>query len=54
MRKRYRGSLAAALLLVGTTASLAGDSDPQRDTITLLNDIVVWQLSPWESVLLEL
>ena len=32
MRKRYRGSLAAALLLVGTTASLAGDSDPQEFT----------------------
>jgi mono/diheme cytochrome c family protein len=32
MRKRYRGSLAAALLLVGTTASFAGDSDPQEFT----------------------
>ena len=32
MRKRYRGSLAAALLLLGTTASFAGDSDPQEFT----------------------
>jgi mono/diheme cytochrome c family protein len=33
MRKRYRGSFAAAaLLLVGTTASFAGDSDPQEFT----------------------
>jgi mono/diheme cytochrome c family protein len=32
MRKRYCGSLAAALLLVGTTASFAGDSDPQEFT----------------------
>jgi mono/diheme cytochrome c family protein len=32
MRKRYRGSLAAAFLLVGTTASFAGDSDPQEFT----------------------
>jgi mono/diheme cytochrome c family protein len=45
MRKRYRGSLAAALLLVGTTASLAGDSDPQEFTqiergryLTVLSD----------------
>jgi mono/diheme cytochrome c family protein len=33
MRKRYCGSLAAAaLLLLGTTASFAGDSDPQEFT----------------------
>src|SRR5580693_7675316 len=33
MRRRYRGSLAAAaLLLLGTTASFAGDSDPQEFT----------------------
>jgi mono/diheme cytochrome c family protein len=33
MRKRYRGSLAAAaLLLVSSTASLAGNSDPQEFT----------------------
>src|ERR1700751_2396481 len=45
MRKRYRGSLAAALLLVGTTASFAGDADPQEFTqiergryLTVLSD----------------
>jgi mono/diheme cytochrome c family protein len=32
MRKRYRGSLVAALLLLGTTASFAGDSDLQEFT----------------------
>jgi mono/diheme cytochrome c family protein len=46
MRKRYRGSLAgAALLLLGTTSSVAGEADPQDFTqlergwyLTILSD----------------
>ena len=45
MRERYRGSFAAALLLLGTTASFAGDTDPQEFTqiergryLTVLSD----------------